>query len=128
MIFTNILFYFFAIGLVFSSSMVIVIEHPVYSIVFLAMCFIFSSFILFFLECEFLALLFLVVYLGAIIVLFLFAVMMLESKLKNLLKNKIKYMPVGLIFSVCLFYPLFYTSFSFSNFSSSFFYLNIYQN
>ena len=128
MIFTNILFYFFAIGLVFSSFMVIVFEHPVYSIVFLAMCFIFSSFILFFLECEFLALLFLVVYLGAIIVLFLFAVMMLESKLKNLLKNKIKYMPVGLIFSVCLFYPLFYTSFSFSNFSSSFFYLNIYQN
>jgi NADH-quinone oxidoreductase subunit J len=60
-------------------------------LLFLVSSFIFASFILFLLECEFLALLFIVVYVGAIAILFLFAIMMLESKFKNLSKNLFKY-------------------------------------
>ena len=122
------LFNFFSILMLISIFLVITVKNSIYSVLFLILSFVSSSLLLFFLECDFLAFLFVLIYVGAITILFLFAVMMLESKLKNLLKNKIKYMPVGLIFSVCLFYPLFYTGFSFSNFSSSFFYLNIYQN
>ena len=106
MVFTDILFYIFSICLVINAFMVIFNKHPMLSILFLAGSCVFSSFLLFLLECEFLALLFLVIYLGAIIVLFLFAVMMLESKLIDLLKNKIKYIPIGLVFSICLFISL----------------------
>jgi len=130
MAFSEILFYLFSIFLVISSSMVILVKHPVFSILFLAVSFIFSSFLLLLLECEFLALIFLVIYLGAIIVLFLFAIMMLESKFNNLSKNKIKYIPIGLVFTICLFISLtsaFDLNFL-SNYSFGYFYLNIYQN
>ena len=128
--FTTVLFYLFSICLVFSTFMVVLLKHPIFSIVFLAASFIFFSFLLFLLECELLGLLILVIYLGAILVLFLFAVMMLESKFNNLSKNKIKYIPVGLIFSVFLLIPLFISineSFIILyDFNVSYF--NIYQN
>ena len=128
--FTTILFYLFSTCLVFSTSIVIILKHPIFSIVFLAASFIFFSFLLFLLECELIGLLILVIYLGAILVLFLFAVMMLESKFNNLSKNKIKYIPIGLVFNFFLFTPLFI------NINLSFImmrdfnlvYLNIYQN
>ena len=130
MIFTNILFYFFSICLVISTSMLVFVKHPIFSIVLLATSFILASFLLFLLECEFLALLFLVIYLGAIIVLFLFAVMMLESKVDNLTKNKTKYIPLGLVFGILLFLPLF-TNINLNfinNYDSSSLFNNIYQN
>jgi len=46
--------------------MVVVVRHPVFSLLFLVASFIFSTFLLFLLECEFLALLFIIVYVGAI--------------------------------------------------------------
>jgi NADH-quinone oxidoreductase subunit J len=100
---TNLLFYFLSVSLSIVTLCVVTSKHSVFSIVYLAMSFILSSFLLFLLECEFLALLFLVIYLGAILVLFLFAVMMLESKSTNLLTNQVKYTPIGLIFSILLF-------------------------
>lgn len=94
----NFLFYSFSILLVFCAFMVVFSKHTVFSLLFLVSCFIFSSFLLFLLECELLALLFLVVYVGAIAILFLFAVMMLESKLIDLSRNVMKYVPLGLFF------------------------------
>lgn len=107
MVNANLLFYFFSIFLVFSAIMTVFSQHPVFSLLFLVCSFLFSSFLLFLLECEFLALLFIVIYVGAIAVLFLFAIMMLEFKLYNLAKNITKYVPVGLIFGLILFIPLF---------------------
>jgi NADH-quinone oxidoreductase subunit J len=75
-------YFIYLIFLVISAFMVVLAQHPVFSLLFLVLSFLFSSFILFILECEFLALMFIIVYVGAIAVLFLFAVMMLESKLK----------------------------------------------
>lgn len=108
------LFYFFSLGLICSSFMVILINHPVFSLIFLVVSFIFSSFVLFMLECELLAILFIIIYVGAIAVLFLFAIMMLETKLINLSKNKIKYFPLGFIFILFLFFPLVLTINSFN--------------
>ena len=102
----NLLFYFFSIFLVFSAIMTVFSRHPVFSLLFLVSSFLFSSFLLFILECEFLALLFVVIYVGAVAVLFLFAIMMLEFKLYNLAKNLTKYIPIGLIFGLILLIPL----------------------
>nr|QDA21742.1 NADH dehydrogenase subunit 6 [Proschkinia sp. SZCZR1824] len=94
----NLLFTVFSFALVFSAFMVIFSKHPVFCLLFLVGCFIFSSFLLLLLECEFLAFLFIVVYVGAIAVLFLFAIMMLEPKSKYLSQNATKYMPIGFLF------------------------------
>jgi NADH-quinone oxidoreductase subunit J len=101
----NIIFYLFSIFLVFSAFMVVVSQHPVFSLLFLVSSFVFASFILFLLECELLALLFIIVYVGAIAVLFLFAIMMLESKLTDLSRNVMKYIPVGFIFGIVFLFP-----------------------
>lgn len=131
MLTSNFLFIFFSYALVFSSIMVIIAQHPVFSLLFLVSCFIFSSFLLFLLECEFLAFLFIVVYVGAIAILFLFAIMMLESKLNNLSKNTIKYFPIGILFSIVLLLPILNvvnTFFVDSSSVSDSFYVNNYQN
>ena len=126
----NILFYLFSILLVISAFMVVVAQHPVFSLLFLVSSFILSSFLLFLLECEFLALLFIIVYVGAIAILFLFSIMMLESKLSNLSRNTMKYLPVGFLFGILLISPLLreVSIFFGENFNSDIFYLNKYQN
>lgn len=126
----NMLFYVFSIFLVFSSSMVVLSQHPVFSLLFLVASFLFSAFLLFLLECEFLGLLFILIYVGAIAILFLFSIMMLESKLNNLSKNSIKYFPIGFVFGGLLLVFLFREiSVNFDeNYDSNYFYLNIYQN
>lgn len=122
----NIIFYSFSIFLVFSSFMVIVSQHPVFSLLFLVSSFVVSSFLLFLLECELLALLFIIVYVGAIAVLFLFAIMMLESKLSDLSKNVMKYAPIGFIFGIILLFPqLRQIS---NNFDKNIYYNSFYQN
>lgn len=123
------LFYYFSIFLVFSAFMVIISKHPVFSLLFLVSSFLFSSFLLFLLECEFLALLFIIVYVGAIAVLFLFAVMMLESKLSNLSKNVIKYLPIGIIIAFITFLCFFdEINKDFNISESNDIYINYYQN
>lgn len=108
MLSANLLFYFFSGVLVFSAVMVVVASHSVFSLLFLVLSFISSAFLLFMLECEFLALIFIVVYVGAIAVLFLFAIMMLDAKLQNLTRNLLRYLPVGLLFSLGFLIPVLY--------------------
>lgn len=104
----NKMLYLISALLICSALMVIISSHTVFSLIFLVSSFILSSFILFLLECEFLGLIFIIVYVGAIAVLFLFSVMMLESKQRNLSKNSIKYMPLSVLFAICFLLPLFY--------------------
>tara|TARA_B110000902_G_scaffold257509_1_gene325768 strand:+ start:79 stop:624 length:546 start_codon:yes stop_codon:yes gene_type:complete len=77
--------------------MVIFVQNSIYSILFLVLSFISSAALLFLLKCEFLALMFIVIYVGAIAVLFLFVVMMLDLKTINSKKDSLKYFPFGLI-------------------------------
>lgn len=127
---SNLLFILFSSFLVFCALMVVLSRHPVFSLLFLVGCFVFSSFLLLLLECEFLALLFIVVYVGAIAVLFLFAIMMLESKSANLSKNITKYLPVGFFFLTFFLVPM--LSLTLDQFDinilGQFFYFNKYQN
>lgn len=102
----NAFFYIFSILLVICAFMVVVSRHQVFSLLFLVGSFLLSAFLLLVLECELLALLFIVIYVGAIAVLFLFSVMMLESKLQSLSKNTIRYLPVGMLFCLFFTWPL----------------------
>lgn len=127
---SNILFLLFSSFLVFSALMVVFSKHPVFSLLFLVGCFLFSSVLLFLLECEFLALLFIVIYVGAIAILFLFAIMMLEAKSADLSRNLIKYLPVGFLFIIFLLFPLLneITSQFNGTVLEKSFYVNSYQN
>lgn len=127
---SNTLFIIFSFFLVICALMVIVSKHPIFSLLFLVGCFIFSSFLLFLLECEFLALLFILIYVGAIAVLFLFVIMMIDTKSINLSKNVMKYIPVGLVFFIFFLIPvlnLIFDHFN-TNFLTNSFYFNKYQN
>ena len=66
--------------LILSAIFVVTSKNALHSILFLVVSFIFSAITIFFLENEFLALFFLIIYLGAIVILFLFVVMMLDLK------------------------------------------------
>ena len=104
----DLMFYFFSGILVFSAVLVVISSHAVFSLLFLVLSFLCSSFLLFLLECEFIALVFVVIYVGAIAVLFLFAVMMLNSKLQQLSRNVVKYVPVALLFGITFLFPILY--------------------
>jgi NADH-quinone oxidoreductase subunit J len=83
--------------------MVILVKNSIYSVLFLVLSFIASASLLFLLKCEFLALMFIIIYVGAIAVLFLFVVMMLDIKTISSKKDTLKYFPFGaLIGSVFL--------------------------
>jgi NADH-quinone oxidoreductase subunit J len=93
----QILFYLFSSIAILSGLMVIRAENPVHSVLFLILTFFNVSGLLLLLKVEFLAMVFLVVYVGAIAVLFLFVVMMLNIKLGRDNNDLFKYLPIGAI-------------------------------
>jgi NADH-quinone oxidoreductase subunit J len=76
--------------------MVIIAKNPLHSVLFLVLSFLSSSMLLFLFENEFLALFFLIIYLGAIAILFLFVVMMLDIKYRDLQTSR-QYFPIGVL-------------------------------
>jgi NADH-quinone oxidoreductase subunit J len=91
----QIVFYFFAILLVFAAGMVITVKNPVHAALFLVLAFFSSAAIWLLLEAEFLAIALVLVYVGAVMVLFLFVVMMLDVNLAELREGFTKYLPLG---------------------------------
>jgi NADH-quinone oxidoreductase subunit J len=88
------LVYFMGALVIISAIKVIVSKNPLHSVLFLVTSFLASSILLFLFENEFLALFFLIIYLGAIAILFLFVVMMLDIKYRDLQTSKL-YLPLG---------------------------------
>src|SRR5246127_3408695 len=80
----QVLFHLFAAILVLSALGVITARNPVYSALALVMCFVTSAAIWLLIEAEFLAVMLVLVYVGAVMVLFLFVVMMLDVNLAEL--------------------------------------------
>lgn len=81
--------------------MVIVVKNPLHSVLFLVTSFLSSSMLLFLFENEFLALFFLIIYLGAIAILFLFVIMMLDIKYRELQITRL-YFPIGLLIGLII--------------------------
>lgn len=91
----DLLFYLFASTTLISGILTIQARNPVYSVIFLVLVFFNASGLLVLLGLDFFAMIFLVVYVGAIAVLFLFVVMMLNIKLTEINEKKLRYLPVG---------------------------------
>lgn len=91
------LFYIFAAILLFAATMVITVRNPVRAALFLVLAFFTSAAIWLLLEAEFLAIVLVLVYIGAVMVLFLFVVMMLDINLIPLREGFARYLPVGFL-------------------------------
>jgi NADH-quinone oxidoreductase subunit J len=97
MILQEFIFYAFALVMVLAASMVITVRNPVYAVLYLILTFFTAAAIWLLLEAEFLAIVLVVVYVGAVMVLFLFVVMMLDVNLAPLKEGFIRHLPVALI-------------------------------
>jgi NADH:ubiquinone oxidoreductase subunit 6 (subunit J) len=106
------LYFVISIGIVISSSFVVFVSNPIYSLLWLVLSFLFSASFLLVLGCEFLALIFIVVYVGAIAVLFLFVVMLLDLKFKNLKTKKTRAFTAILVLGSCFLFFLLFLNFT----------------
>ena len=104
----TLLYYLFSGGLLLSAFMVIYSANPVHSVLFLILVFCGASGLLLLLEAEFLAMLFLVVYVGAIAVLFIFVVMMLNIKVHKMQEELLRFVPIGSFIALVFFLELFF--------------------
>jgi NADH-quinone oxidoreductase subunit J len=93
---TGVLFYAFAAVLVVAALGVITSRNPVHAALFLVLAFVQSSFLWLLVEAEFLAITLVLVYVGAVMVLFLFVVMMLDINVEELRKGFTRYLPLGM--------------------------------
>ena len=100
MIVVNLLFYVFSFIMIASAFMVILSRNPVHSVLFLILCFFNSAGIFLILGAEFLAFILVIVYVGAVAVLFLFVVMMLDVEFKSISSTVISYLPIGMTIGV----------------------------
>src|SRR5436190_22832910 len=95
MILAALFFYLFAGICVASAFMVIAAKNPVHSVLFLILTFVNAAALFMLLGAEFLAMILIVVYVGAVAVLFLFVVMMLDVDFVELRQGFLNYLPVG---------------------------------
>ena len=93
---TQLTFYIFSSVILLSALMVISARNPVHSVLFLILAFLNAAGIFVILHAEFLAMILIIVYVGAVAVLFLFVVMMLDIKTTIEKSNILQYMPIGL--------------------------------
>jgi len=93
--FQDVIFYFFSTILIVSALGVVTVRNPVYSALLLVLSFVTCSGLWLLLEAEFLAITLVLVYVGAVMVLFLFVVMMLDINLDKLREGFWKWFPIG---------------------------------
>lgn len=109
-------FYLFAAVTLLSATCVITAKNPVHSVLFLILAFFNAAGLFVLLGAEFVAMILVIVYVGAVAVLFLFVVMMLDMGFAELRKGAMKYVPLGLLIGAVLLGELavVYSSWSFA--------------
>lgn len=130
MFFNCKIFLSFSSFLILSSLLTILINNPIYAILFMILSFVSAVCLLILLESEFMALIFIVIYIGAIAVLFLFVVMMLNLKIIDSIKDVLKYFPISNFIGFFILFEVlvsFYNNFKLNPYSESFLY-NSYIN
>src|ERR1700710_1085618 len=100
--FEAIAFYFFSAVLLASAVMVIAARNPVHSVLFLILSFFNAAGLFVLMGAEFLAMILIVVYVGAVAVLFLFVVMMLDIDFAELKRGSLQYLPFGALIGLIL--------------------------
>jgi NADH-quinone oxidoreductase subunit J len=102
MIVPALFFYLFSTLCIASALMVIASRNPVHSVLYLILAFVNAAGLFLLLGAEFLAMILVVVYVGAVAVLFLFVVMMLDVDVAEMREGFLQYMPVGALIGVVL--------------------------
>lgn len=102
MTFEELVFYCFSAVLIISATLVVTLRNPVFCALSLVLAFFTSAGIWVLLEAEFLALTLMLVYVGAVMVLFLFVVMMLDINLTVLREGFARYLPFGLVVAIVM--------------------------
>jgi len=102
MIVQTLAFYLFSAVAVLSAVMVVSARNPVHSVLFLILAFFNAAGLFVLLGAEFLAMILVVVYVGAVMVLFLFVVMMLDINFAELREGFLRYLPIGLLVGAVL--------------------------
>jgi len=105
--FERFVFYVFAVILVFAAGRVITVRNPVHAALHLVLAFFTCAGLWLLLEAEFLAITLVLVYVGAVMVLFLFVVMMLDINISPLREGFVKYLPVGFTVALLIFVEMF---------------------
>jgi NADH-quinone oxidoreductase subunit J len=100
MIVYALFFYLFASVCIASAVMVVASKNPVHSVLFLILAFVNASGLFVLMGAEFLAMILVVVYVGAVAVLFLFVVMMLDVDFAELRQGFIQYLPIGALVGI----------------------------
>lgn len=103
-----LVFYFFSALLVIAALMVITVKNPVSAAFYLVLCFFSTAPIWLLLEAEFLAIVLVLVYVGAVMVLFLFVVMMLDINIATLRKGFVNNLPVGIATAIAMFSTMYF--------------------
>ena len=107
MIVPALFFYLFAGVCVGSAFMVIAAKNPVHSVLFLILAFVNAAGLFVLMGAEFLAMILVVVYVGAVAVLFLFVVMMLDVDFAELRQGFLQYLPIGAVVGIVFLIELF---------------------
>ena len=118
--FPALLFYTFSFTIIASALMVIFSKQPINSVLFLIFSFINASGLFLLAGAEFLALIIVIVYVGAVAVLFLFVIMMLDFNPQTIKEETKKYLPVGLLVGSVLFLEIILMIYSPEIFSKEF--------
>src|SRR5471032_2088721 len=108
--FEALAFYFFSAILIASAVMVIAARNPVHSVLFLILAFFNAAGLFVLLGAEFLGLILIVVYVGAVAVLFLFVVMMLDVDFAELKQGFVQYLPIGALIAFFVAFELGYVA------------------
>jgi NADH-quinone oxidoreductase subunit J len=106
MIVPALFFYLFAGVCVASAFMVIASKNPVHSVLYLILAFVNAAGLFILLGAEFLAMILVIVYVGAVLVLFLFVVMMLDVDFAELRQGFLQYLPIGALLAIVLVFEL----------------------
>ncbi len=102
MTFELFIFYLFSAVTLFSAVAVVTVRNPIYSALFLILAFFSSAATWVLLEAEFLGVVLVLVYVGAVMVLFLFVIMMLDIQIDTIREGFIRYLPVGILVAVAV--------------------------
>jgi NADH-quinone oxidoreductase subunit J len=100
--FIDLVFYFFSAMLVMAGLGVISSRNPVHSALFLVLSFFSCAALWLLLQAEFLAIVLVLVYVGAVMVLFLFVVMMLDINLTQMRQGFVRYLPIGALVALVM--------------------------
>jgi NADH-quinone oxidoreductase subunit J len=107
--FAGLFFYLFSAVLISSALLVIAARNPVHSVIFLILAFFNAAGLFMLLGAEFLAMILVIVYVGAVMVLFLFVVMMFDVDFAQMRKGFLQYLPIGALVGLILLVELLLT-------------------